>query len=400
MYMTTSNYGEEGLAVATWQFYPEMTADGFEGSVICGTSADDVAFSVTAVGEDIKWFPTTPLNVNYYYYEDVMIEQLDAHYYHNHPTNQLPLEVDYLGIGLDPAEGVLAGHPLGDMVIQKFALHATGTIVDPLEWGIFFDLDVNYDNYVSENPSFGGGDSLTNTIWAYDTTREDKVVCITLAPTHEGQVAQNAQIFDQNVVIYEHVPSNTYDSLKTLMEMDYWWFPDKTAENTDWFDYAYMITSEHFVLDSCERILQEYIIWYNWDVPSNDYDFYRCKLYRLLRGAGFYRGDVGNFATGAASPGVLDIADIVFLVGYVLRSGPPPEPFIDQGDVDCDGECKIEDIVYLVGYLLRGSGIPPIDKDRFYNENSPWPEYQLMFSRTSLFADPQWQNLGAGCPLD
>jgi hypothetical protein len=400
MWMQTSNYGEEGLEVATWQYYPELTNDGFEGSIILGTYPDDIALSVTAVGEDIKFFPTTPLNVTYYYYDDsdsIVVEQLDAEYYHNHPTHPLPVEIDYMGIGLDPAAGVLAGHPLGDMVIQKFVLHATDIIVDTLEWAIFFDLDVNYANYVSENPSFGGGDSLTNTMWAYDTTRPDKTVYITLAPTAVGKVARNAQIFDQNNDIYEHVPCGPYDSLKVRMEMDYWQFPDVAAENHEWYDYAYLMTSEHFMLDSCERILQEYLIWYDWQTPDMDYDAYRCKLYRLLRGAGFYRGDVGNFDNGAASPGVLDIADIVYLIAYILRAGPAPDPFIDQGDVDCDGETKIEDVVYLVRYILRSSGVPPIDKDRFYNEHSPWPEYQMMFSRPSLFADPQWQNLGAGC---
>jgi hypothetical protein len=398
MFMTTSNYGEEGLEVSTWQYYPELTNDGFEGSIICGTNADDIALSVTAVGEDIKWFPTTPLNVTYYYYDDVMIEQLDAEYYHNHPVNQLPLDVDYLGIGLDPAEGVLAGHPLGDMVIQKFVLHATGLIVDTLEWAIWFDLDVNYANYVSENPSFGGGDMATNTIWAYDINREDKTVYITLAPTHEGQVPRNMMIMDQNTHIYDHVPCGPYDTLKAYMESVGPWFPAVPAEDHEWYDYSYLMTSEHFMLDSCEKILQEYLIWYDWQIPSTDYTAYRCKLYRLLRGAGFYRGDVGDFNTGGGSPGVCDLADIVYIVNWMWRNGPDPEPFIDQGDVDCDGEVTVADVVYLVNYLLRGTGPPPIDKDRFYNENSPWPEYQLMFSRTSLFADPQWQNLGAGCP--
>jgi hypothetical protein len=180
-----------------------------------------------------------------------------------------------------------------------------------------------------------------------------------------------------------------------VINQDFWNLPDKMAENTDYYDYAYLMSSEKFDLEPSQKALQEYLIWYDWQIPSTDYTAYRCKLYRLLRAAGFYRGDVGDFATGAASPGVLTIADIVYLINYVLRNGPPPKPFIDQGDVDCDGETTIQDVVYLNSYLLRGSSQVPFDKNRFFDT-----EYELLFMRTSLFEDPQWKNLGAGCPLD
>jgi hypothetical protein len=403
MFMTTTNFGSlGGPDIYTWEYYPEMINDGFEGSVICGTNPDDLALSITQAGEDIKWFPTTNLEVNYYYYDDsdsIEIEQLHAEFYHNHPSNQLPLEVDYMGIGLDPGEGKLAGHPLGDMVIQKYVLHATSDIVDSLEWAIFFDWDVNYGLYVSANPSFGGGDMLTNTMWGYDSTRENKVLYLTLAPTDSGKIPRNMMIFDQNSDIYDHVPCGPYDSLKAKMESVGPWFPTVKAENSDWYDYGYLMTSPHFVLDSCEYDLEEYLIWYDWQTPESNYLYYKCKLYRLLRGAGFYRGDVGNFETGAASPGVLDVADIVFLAYWMWRAGPDPEPFIDQGDVDCDGEVTATDLVYLVNFILRGQiDKPPTDKDRFFDtEASPWPEYELRFTRSSLFVDPQWGSLGVGC---
>ena len=165
----------------------------------------------------------------------------------------------------------------------------------------------------------------------------------------------------------------------------------------DYYDYAYLMSSKLFDIEPCTlgMVLQEYLIWYDWQIPSTDYTAYRCKLYRLLRAAGYYRGDVGDFATGAASPGDLTIADIVYIVQWMWSGGPDPEPFVDQGDVNCDGEVTAADVVYLVGYILRGSGIPPVDKDRFFDE-----PYRHLLSRTSLFADPQWQTLGSGCPLD
>jgi len=54
---------------------------------------------------------------------------------------------------------------------------------------------------------------------------------------------------------------------------------------------------------------------------------------------------------------VVDIVDGVFLVNYVLRSGPSPE-LIQAGDVNCDDVVDLGDVVYLVNYLFR-NGPPP-----------------------------------------
>jgi hypothetical protein len=391
MWFQTSNYGQEGVSTATWQYYPEMTENGFEGTVILGTGADDLAMSFTAIGEEIGFFPTTKLDCNVVPYESIYVDKCEALFYHNVSGHALPLDVEMLGIGFDPYDGVLAGHPLGDVVIEKFVITNTGDVtIDDLEWAVFFDFDVNLPD---PNTSYGGGDSLHMTMWAYDSVREDLVLYVTLAPTTEGKTAPTMEIGDQNTYLYPHVPGGPYDDVDSVMNRNFWSVPDKVPANTDTFDYSYLMSAERFSLAPGEKILQEYLIWYDWQIPSTDPVAYRCKLYRLLRGAGFYRGDVGNFATSAASPGILDVADIVYLVNYVLRGGPDPEPFVDQGDVDCDGETKIEDIVYLTNYILRGGTSAPIDKNRFFDG-----AYQALFSRTSLFTDPDWADLGVGCP--
>jgi hypothetical protein len=55
----------------------------------------------------------------------------------------------------------------------------------------------------------------------------------------------------------------------------------------------------------------------------------------------------------ANSDGIVDIADLVYLIGYLYRGGLPPSP-VSLGDFNQDGEVNLADIVALVNYLFRG----------------------------------------------
>jgi len=65
---------------------------------------------------------------------------------------------------------------------------------------------------------------------------------------------------------------------------------------------------------------------------------------------GFMRGD-------ANADGIVDIADVVYLINYLFVDGPPPDP-LEAGDANCDGIVDIADAVYLINYLFL-SGPPP-----------------------------------------
>ena len=66
--------------------------------------------------------------------------------------------------------------------------------------------------------------------------------------------------------------------------------------------------------------------------------------------SGFVRGDV----TG---DGLINVADVVYLVNFLFRGGTEPYP-LESGDANSDGEVNVADVVYLVNYLYRG-GDPP-----------------------------------------
>jgi hypothetical protein len=71
---------------------------------------------------------------------------------------------------------------------------------------------------------------------------------------------------------------------------------------------------------------------------------------KLLRLETVYPGDANR-------DGLIDIADVLYLINYLFIDGPAPEP-LEAGDVNCDGLVEIADLVYLINYLFIG-GPPP-----------------------------------------
>lgn len=63
-----------------------------------------------------------------------------------------------------------------------------------------------------------------------------------------------------------------------------------------------------------------------------------------------WRGD-------ANGDGIIDLGDLVYLIGYLYKGGPPPDP-LWTGDCNCDGIVNLGDVVYLISYLYKG-GPPP-----------------------------------------
>lgn len=64
----------------------------------------------------------------------------------------------------------------------------------------------------------------------------------------------------------------------------------------------------------------------------------------------YIRGDVNR-------NGWIELGDIVYLISYLFRNGPAPQPLL-VGDANSNGMVDIEDLVYLIDYLYR-DGPPP-----------------------------------------
>jgi hypothetical protein len=57
--------------------------------------------------------------------------------------------------------------------------------------------------------------------------------------------------------------------------------------------------------------------------------------------------------------GVINSADLIFLVNFVFKSGPGPVPVAEAGDADGSGVINSGDLVYMVNYIFK-SGPPPV----------------------------------------
>jgi len=59
----------------------------------------------------------------------------------------------------------------------------------------------------------------------------------------------------------------------------------------------------------------------------------------------------------ANGDGIWDLGDVIYLINYLYRGGPPPVS-LQAGDAHCDGIVDLADVVYLINYLYRGGSAP------------------------------------------
>jgi parallel beta-helix repeat protein len=59
--------------------------------------------------------------------------------------------------------------------------------------------------------------------------------------------------------------------------------------------------------------------------------------------------------------GVVEVGDVVYLLNYLYKGGPPPYVW-EAGDVNADSGIDIGDVVYLICYLFRNCAPPPPGK--------------------------------------
>jgi hypothetical protein len=272
--------------------------------------------------------------------------------------------------------------PSTDFSIKiKIYYNPTGTPIPLLYAGIFEDWDVGD----AQNNAVGM-DTLHNIIYAYDVADPNTVFGLFRAPFYDGQMFNMTGVSNPRYVY----PNSGFcadwglDSLYFLMTRP-GYYQTATVPDTD---MSILAVPPPFALNPGDKHIE---VWFDFGRSLSDGLTWEQWYHKLLRYAGFYRGDV-NASDSLELPS-LDVSDLVYLINYLYAGGPYPQPFIDQGNVDGKGpyggpvdtvcpknNVDVQDLVYLYNYVFKG-GPAPIDYVRFI------PQF---WSRTSLFLNPNW----------
>jgi hypothetical protein len=303
--------------------------------------------------------------------------------YSNFYTDVFPGEYDSLFvIGLKDVDCT-------DFSIKiKIYYNPTPDPIPELWVGLFEDWDVGdaYNNWVDMDPDH-------NLVWQYDVADPSIVFGIFKAPFYDDPMhsivgVNNAYYVWPNAGFCDSTGEPGYefyglDSLYALMTTPQYRYP--TDINADSNDLSLLMVPPPFSLNPGEKHIE---IWIDFGRNLNDGFTWEQWYHRILRYCGFYRGDVN--ASDTLELPALDVSDLVYLINWLYKGGPAPQPFADQADVDGqpnpkDAVCpknnvNAGDVVYLINYVWKG-GPAPIDYVRFIEQ---------YWSRATLFDNPNW----------
>lgn len=91
---------------------------------------------------------------------------------------------------------------------------------------------------------------------------------------------------------------------------------------------------------------------YYWRVCADD--GYEKGLWSTLASFKVIPSYVCGDANG---DGLANVADAVFIINYVFKSGPPPDP-VASGDANCDGQANVGDAVFLITFVFKAGPAP------------------------------------------
>jgi hypothetical protein len=117
---------------------------------------------------------------------------------------------------------------------------------------------------------------------------------------------------------------------------------------SDWTEYSFMV-SDFVTPSSRVKVRFEASDLNSGSVVEAGVDAFDIKIYEC----GPALGDVN-------ADGLIDVADVIYIINYVFKGGPDPvcSPIVICSDVNSDGEVSISDVVYLINYLYH-TGPPP-----------------------------------------
>jgi len=257
-------------------------------------------------------------------------------------------------------------------VVEMTLENITGGSMTGVDWGALGDIDVTDDSTTSaENKGFGSAskgyigmqgvqpDSDNAVLAYYDLYAALFHVPLDGGCTKNG--ARDAQILDNNDYVFGSVGGYRTDSVYDVVDRF-------GATAGTWGVNTYNSTNDDTVSDLNAVFISGFNqtlapatpVTYAFGFAVSDVSILdletTIQAVRLEVNAACgcpitLTGDVNGSNT-------ITSADIIYLVGYVFKGGPQPQPCIAAGDVNCSGTVTSADIIYLVGYVFKGGAAP------------------------------------------
>jgi hypothetical protein len=356
-----SNFGAVANDAEAVNFTYSAANALFDGSFIVGTDAAHMAMDVYDC-HYLNWLASAPLNLYY-----------DATYnanvaYANFFTTENAISCEYDSVFF---VGIMDSCVDFSLKIKVY-YNPTATPIYNMYMSVFEDWDVPPDAAFN----WGDMDFSHNLIWMYDSSVTNEVFGLFKAPFYDDPLHSLVLMRNEDYVY----PNAGFCSGWGMDSLFYWMslpganYAGYTSTNSA-NDHCILMTAGPVDLLPGDKHIE---VWINFRRDLDDGLSWEQWWHRVLRYAGFYRGDVN--ASDSLEVPSLDVTDLVYLIQYLYQNGPAPKPYADQGDVNADHKVDVLDVVYMINYVFV-NGPPLIDYVRFIPQ---------MWDRPSLFENPNW----------
>ena len=350
--LTVSNYGSIG-DVSGQDFMWNGTNQLFDGTLILSWVVPGdtmMAFDMFDTNVKDSWYPFDSLIIR-----DTTFGQFGSAAFID--TIGLGVEVEQYSVGSSDAL-------YGEFILQQYVIKNLSDTAMQAYASICLDWDI-FDAY----NNIGGMDKSHNLCWQMDPRTAYRKYKFGIIRTPLGDSSCYGFTAVRNPVYIWPQQGWRYDELWSLVS-SYGW-TNYTSPDTD---FCQLLTPRKLILPPDSSLLESFIIF---GVDTTQHLINASWWKPMLSFCGFYRGDVNQDM-------LLDVADVVYMINYLYKSGTAPLPFVDQGDVNHDKVTDVSDVVFLLNYLFK-SGSAPQDYQRFLP--AAW---QNRFTRSSMFLNSNW----------
>ena len=169
------------------------------------------------------------------------------------------------------------------------------------------------------------------------------------SPVDSGYSLDNLSPSPPSGLLASHEPATTRLAWNPTSALDfdyYTFYRDTLSEFTPYSSNRLGFTIDTTFVDSTAELGRTYY----YLVSATDFSGNESDPSNEATGVRYITGD-------ANGDGTINVGDVVYLVTYLYKNGPAPDP-LEAGDANCDGTVNVGDVVYLVNYLYKGGPAP------------------------------------------